>query len=50
MIRTVDRMNADPMFNSSAAYDNLNGLAAEMQNSLHEFRQDPRKFLRLQLF
>jgi phospholipid/cholesterol/gamma-HCH transport system substrate-binding protein len=50
MIQTVDRMNADPMFNSSAAYENLNGFALELQNSLRDFRQDPKKYLRLKVF
>jgi phospholipid/cholesterol/gamma-HCH transport system substrate-binding protein len=50
VIQQVDEMNASPLFSSSAAYDNLNGFASEMQNTLREFRQDPRKFLRLKLF
>lgn len=50
VIQQVDEMNASPLFSSSAVYDNLNGFASEMQNTLREFRQDPRKFLRLKLF
>jgi len=50
LIQTVDRMNANPLFNSSAAYDNLNGMAFEMEKSMREFRQDPRKYLRFKVF
>lgn len=49
IIQQVDEMNASPLFSSSAAYDNLNGFFSEMQNAVKEFRQDPRKFLRLKL-
>jgi phospholipid/cholesterol/gamma-HCH transport system substrate-binding protein len=50
LIQQVDDMNASPLFSSSAAYDNLNGFAKEMQAGIREFREDPRKFLRLKVF
>ena len=49
-IRNVDQMNASPLFATSEVYDNLAGAAKEMQNGFREFRQDPRKFLRLKVF
>ena len=49
VIQQVDEMNASPVFSSSAVYDNLNGLASEMQNGVRDFRQDPRKFLRIRM-
>jgi phospholipid/cholesterol/gamma-HCH transport system substrate-binding protein len=50
LIQRVDEVNASPLFSSSAVYDNLNGFAAEMQQTVREFREDPRKFLRLKFF
>ncbi|HKE29708.1 MAG TPA: MlaD family protein [Bryobacteraceae bacterium] len=50
LIQRVDEMNASPLFSSSAAYDNLNGFAKEMQTAVKKFRADPRKFLRLKMF
>jgi phospholipid/cholesterol/gamma-HCH transport system substrate-binding protein len=50
MIRTVDQVNRDPMFRSSAAYDNLNGFAAETAKTLRDFRQNPKKYLRMRVF
>lgn len=49
-IRQVDRMNSDPLFNTSEMYDNLNGAVKEMQDGVKDFRQNPQKFLRLKLF
>jgi phospholipid/cholesterol/gamma-HCH transport system substrate-binding protein len=50
LIRNVDEFNATPMMTTSAMYDNLNGVAKQMQNTLKEFRENPRKFMRLKLF
>jgi phospholipid/cholesterol/gamma-HCH transport system substrate-binding protein len=50
LIRNVDEFNATPMMATSAMYDNLNGVAKQMQHTLKEFRENPRKFLRLKLF
>jgi len=49
-IRRVDRFNASPGFSSSIAYDNLTGLARDMRASMRDFRQNPKKYLRLHLF
>jgi phospholipid/cholesterol/gamma-HCH transport system substrate-binding protein len=50
LIRNVDEFNAIPMMATSAVYDNLNGAARQMQQTLKEFRENPRKFLRLKVF
>ena len=33
-----------------AVYDNLNGAVREAQRAMREFRENPKKFLRLKLF
>jgi phospholipid/cholesterol/gamma-HCH transport system substrate-binding protein len=50
LIRTVDQISAGPEWRNSMTYDNLSGSLHELQNSVHEFRTDPKKFLRLKLF
>src|SRR5450432_1776188 len=50
LIRNVDEFNASPMMATPAVYDNLNGAARQMQQTLKEFRENPRKFLRLKVF
>ncbi len=50
LIQSVDEMNASPIFSSSASYDNLNGALREMQSGVREFRQNPKKYLRMKLF
>jgi MlaD protein len=47
LIQGVASFNTNPLMSSSEMYDNLNGFAAELRDSVKEFRQDPRKFLRL---
>jgi phospholipid/cholesterol/gamma-HCH transport system substrate-binding protein len=49
-IRQVDDFSTSPAMASSEMYDNLAGMAKELQGSTREFRQDPRKFLRFKLF
>ncbi len=49
-IQRVDQVNADPMLNSTAAYESLTGMAREARDSVRDFRQDPRQYLRLKLF
>jgi phospholipid/cholesterol/gamma-HCH transport system substrate-binding protein len=50
LIQKLDEVNATPMFSSSETFDNLNGAAAQMRNTMKDFREDPRKFLRLKIF
>ena len=47
MIASVDRINASPMLQNSSDYENLSGSLAALRDSIHEFRNDPKKFLRL---
>lgn len=50
LIRTVDEVNAGSLFHTSLLYDNLNAAAGAMRNTLREFRENPRRYLRLKLF
>ncbi len=50
VIQKVDEVNAMPMFSSSEMFDNLIGAAAEMRNTVKDFRENPRKYLRLKIF
>jgi len=49
-IRRVDEVNTSPLFTSSAAYDNLTGWARETGAMLRDFRENPKKYLRLKVF
>ena len=48
--RQVEEFNAGGMLTTSAVYDNLDGMAKELQAKGKEFRINPRKFLRMKLF
>ena len=50
IVRQVDEFNAGGMLTTSAVYDNLTGMAKEVQAGTKEFRENPRKFLRIKLF
>jgi phospholipid/cholesterol/gamma-HCH transport system substrate-binding protein len=50
LIESVDAFNRGPALTTSQAYDNLNGVARELQDTVRDFRQNPRKFLRIKLF
>ena len=49
-IRQVDQIRADPLLNSTAMYETLVGSTAEARDTLKDFRENPRKYLRLKLF
>ena len=49
-IQMIDDMNANPLLTTTEMYDNLNGMAREMEHTVRDFRQDPRKYLRLKVF
>ncbi|MBS1859713.1 MAG: MCE family protein [Acidobacteria bacterium] len=49
-IRQVDDFNRSPALQSSATYDNLAGMARELQQTVNDFRRDPRKYLRMKFF
>jgi phospholipid/cholesterol/gamma-HCH transport system substrate-binding protein len=50
LIQRVDEVNANPLFSSSEMYDNLSGAMKEFQIGLKDFREDPRRFMRLKIF
>lgn len=50
LIESVDAFNRGPAMTTSLAYDNLNGLARELQDTVRDFRQNPRKFMRMKVF
>ncbi|MGA2269651.1 MAG: MlaD family protein [Bryobacteraceae bacterium] len=50
LIESVDALNRSPAMTTSQAYDNLNGVARELQDTVRDFRQNPRKFMRLKVF
>jgi phospholipid/cholesterol/gamma-HCH transport system substrate-binding protein len=50
MIRMVDEFAANPMLATTATYDNLNGMAKELRSTVKDFRENPRKYLRLKVF
>jgi len=46
----LDQIDQSPLFSSQEMYDNLNGMVSEVANSMRDFRQNPKKFLRLKVF
>jgi len=46
----VDEMNASPLLTTTMLYDNLNGAAGELRDAVRDFRQNPKKYLRLKVF
>jgi hypothetical protein len=49
-ITRVDRFSTSEMFSSSATYDNLSGFLREFSQTLREFRENPQKYLRIDVF
>jgi len=43
-------MNADPLLNSTALYESLVGSTGEARETIKDFRENPRKYLRLKVF
>jgi phospholipid/cholesterol/gamma-HCH transport system substrate-binding protein len=50
MTRRVDEINTGPLFAAPQTYENLNGLARELAASMKDFRENPKKYLRLKVF
>jgi phospholipid/cholesterol/gamma-HCH transport system substrate-binding protein len=50
MIQSVDELNRRPELNTTVVYDNLEGFLQEFRDGLRDFRQNPRKYLRMKLF
>ena len=50
IIDMVDQFNASPLLTNSAVYDNLAGVAKELQTTTKDFRENPKKYLRVRVF
>ena len=50
LIDAVAQFNSGPMLTSTQTYDALDGAARELGNTLHDFREDPKKYLRQKVF
>jgi hypothetical protein len=50
LIESVDAFNRGPAMTTTQAYDNLNGFARKLRDTVTDFRQNPRKFMRIKLF
>jgi phospholipid/cholesterol/gamma-HCH transport system substrate-binding protein len=50
LIQNVDQVNTGPLFNTLEMYDSLTGASREMTQTFRDFRQNPKKFLRLKVF
>jgi len=50
LIRQVDDINTSAMFRNSLDYDNATGAMRELRETVRDFRQNPKKYLRFQLF
>jgi phospholipid/cholesterol/gamma-HCH transport system substrate-binding protein len=50
MIQMVDEFNTNPMMIGTATYENLTGMAKEMAGTMKDFRENPKKYLRLKVF
>lgn len=48
--RQVDDINISHMLNGADVYESLNGAAREMQKNVKDFRENPKKYLRLKVF
>ena len=50
LIESVDAFNRSPAMTTSQVYENLNGVARELQDTVRDFRQNPRRYMRMKLF
>ena len=50
LVAQVDQINSGSLLSNSADYDNLNGTLRELRESVHDFRNNPKKYLRIRLF
>jgi phospholipid/cholesterol/gamma-HCH transport system substrate-binding protein len=49
-INQIDELNTNPMLLTPELYENLAGQASDLRDAVRDFRQNPRKFLRLKIF
>ncbi len=50
LVGRVDDFNTGPLLTRADTYESLNGKARELAASMKDFRENPKKFLRLKLF
>jgi len=50
LARSVDEINSGPMFGAPQSYESLNGFARELEETMRDFRGNPRKYLRIKMF
>jgi len=50
IIQAVDDFSANPLFRTTEMYDNLNGQSRSLRETAHDFRSNPEKYLRFQIF
>lgn len=50
LARQVDEINSSRMLNATDVYESLNGAARETQKNFKDFRENPKKYLRLKVF
>jgi phospholipid/cholesterol/gamma-HCH transport system substrate-binding protein len=50
LIRKVDAAGAGPLLETTQAYEQLDGAARELRDTLKDFRENPQKYLRLKVF
>lgn len=50
VIQRVDRINTSPLMSNSMAYDNLTGFLHELRTTIHDFQNNPQKYMHLKVF
>jgi phospholipid/cholesterol/gamma-HCH transport system substrate-binding protein len=50
LIQSVDELSVSPLLNRSDTYENLNGFARELRDTVRDFREHPGKYLRTKVF
>lgn len=50
LVNDMDQINRGMILNTSFTYDDLAGLAGELKAGFRDFRKDPKKYLRVDLF
>ena len=50
MTRTVDDLNTGSLFGAPQTYESLTGTAKNLEATMKDFRENPRKYLRLKIF
>ena len=49
-LRAIDSFNTSPEMASANVYETLNGMTRELQHTVQDFLQNPKKYMRIQLF